>query len=108
VLFDGEPLHPLRDLWDAAVRHKSVKLTCTRCGHSASFPAAALWWHFHRRGWNDRFGPVRRRMVCSVCWYERANKVRRPVLDLVDEAPSELRLAMPSSQAWKRELGRRR
>ena len=43
-LFDGRGVHPLRDLFDAAVRHKTVRLTCVRCRHANSFSAAALWW----------------------------------------------------------------
>ena len=48
-IFDGAGVHPLRDLFDAAVRHKSVKLTCTRCGHAKIFSALALWWLFERK-----------------------------------------------------------
>src|SRR5687768_9168707 len=47
--------YPLRDLFDAAVRQYGVRLTCLRCGHVRIFHAHALWYHFHRRGWNDRF-----------------------------------------------------
>ena len=107
-VFDGPGLHPLRDLFDAAARHKSVKLTCVRCRHANILSAAALWWLFQRNGWKDRFGDVRRRCVCLYCWRRHGFKIRNPVLELVDEAPRDLTLPMPSELDWKRELRRRR
>ncbi|HEV2817647.1 MAG TPA: hypothetical protein VGW40_10570 [Allosphingosinicella sp.] len=107
-IFDGPPVHPLRDLFDAAVRHKSVKLTCTRCRHAKTFSAAALWWLFHRKGWQDDFEQVRRRFVCGLCLVRLHMRVRSPRLELVDDDPTDESFPLPSELDWKRELRRRR
>ena len=98
---------PLRDLFDAAVRHRSVRLTCRRCGHAVSFAGAALWWLFERNGWRDRFREVERRFHCRRCRAAGGGTVR-PSLDLIAEPPTEVSLPMPTEVAWKRELRRRR
>ncbi len=100
--------YPLRDLFDAAVRHRGIKLTCRRCGHEKIFNAHALWWHFHKKGWKDRFHEVERRCVCTVCWYRGGHRVRHPDLELVEEVPCDARLPMPPELEWKRECRRRR
>jgi len=107
-IFDGPGVHPLRDLFDAAVRHKTVRLTCRRCRYQNSYAAAALWWLFHRNGWADRFEAVAKRFYCSLCRQRLHIKVHRPRLELTDEAPADRSLAMPSELDWKRELRRRR
>ena len=107
-IFDGPGVHPLRDLFDAAVRNKSVRLTCTRCGHAKIFSAVALWWLFERKGWQDRFDQVRRRCVCSLCYMRLHIRVRAPAFELVDDPPTDTSLPMPSELDWKRELRRRR
>lgn len=100
--------YPLRDLFDAAVRHKAIKLTCLKCRHASVFDSHALWWLFHQRGWHDRFHEVQRRCVCTVCWYRDGLRVRHPTLELVNEPPTEARLPLPPELEWKRELRRRR
>ncbi len=100
--------YPLHDLFDAAVRHRTIKLVCKRCGHVCIFDAHALWWHFSQRGWQDRFQDVRRRCVCTVCWYGLQQKINFPDLQLVEEEPNDTRLPMPPELEWKRELRRRR
>ena len=100
--------YPLRDLFDAAVRHRSVKLTCAKCRHVTVFSAAALWWLFHKKGWQDRFADVQKRCVCLLCLHERQLRIRYPELELVDDPPTETRLPLPSEIDWKRELRRRR
>ncbi len=100
--------YPLRDLFDAAVRHKNVKLTCGQCRHVTLFSGSALWYLFHRNGWQDRFHEVQKRCICLICLHRRGMKVRFPELELVDEMPSETRLPEPSEIEWKRELRRRR
>jgi len=100
--------YPLRDLFDTAVRGRSIKLTCRRCGHVSVLNAHALWWLFHRNGWSDRLADVQKRCTCMICWYRLKEKVRRPSLELVHDEPTETRLPMPSELDWKRELRRRR
>lgn len=105
---DLPTVYPLRDLWDAAVRGRAVRLTCRACGHGAVFSAAALWWLFQRKGWADRFRDVQRRSLCIMCLHRRSEKVRNPELELVEEPPTDTSLPLPSEMEWKRELRRRR
>ncbi|HEX6376132.1 MAG TPA: hypothetical protein VFZ91_10475 [Allosphingosinicella sp.] len=100
--------YPLRDLFDAAVRNRNVRLTCTQCRHSAVFSSHGLWWLFHRKGWVDTFAAVRRRCLCIICLHRRGVKVRSPDFALVADPPTDLSLPMPSELDWKRELRRRR
>ena len=99
---------PLRDLFDAAIRARNVRLTCRECRHAAVLSSHALWWLFHRRGWVDNFRQVRRRSLCILCLHRRGARVRDPELALVDDAPTDTSLPMPSELDWKRELRRRR
>jgi hypothetical protein len=105
---DLRSAYPLRDLFDAAARQRNVRLACTHCGHAAIFDSHALWWLFARKGWADRFADVRRRCVCSICWWERRERARLPDLELVDDPPTESRLPLPSEIDWQRERRRRR
>lgn len=100
-------LHPFRDLYDAAIRHSAVRIVCDRCKHTAVLQTAALWQHFSRQGWNDRFEQVRARLFCLPCWYHGAVK-RRPSLFFCDDAPTDTRFPMPTNQEWKSEARRRR
>jgi hypothetical protein len=99
---------PLRDLFDAAARGRSVRLTCRKCRHSAVLSSHALWWLFHRKGWVDTFQAVRKRCLCLLCLHRRGEKVRDAEFELVDEAATDTSLPMPSELEWKRELRRRR
>jgi ribosomal protein L44E len=107
-MVDLPSAYPLRDLFDAAVRNRNIKLTCQACHHATIFDGHALWWLFKRRAWADRFPEVQRRMVCTVCFYRRSEKLRSAKLELVEEEPTETSLALPSELDWKRELRRRR
>lgn len=100
--------YPLRDLFDAAVRHRQVRLTCRRCGHQAVFDGAALWWLFERKGWKARFGEAVKRFWCRRCSARAGTKVRDGRLELVEAAVTETGLPMPSAVDWKREMRRRR
>lgn len=91
----------LRDVFDAAVRGYTIKLTCQSCRHARVFNAHALWWLFHRRGWNDRFPHLRRRAVCSACLGGQGRKIRQPKLDLVYDDPTGTPLPMPPEHEWK-------
>jgi hypothetical protein len=97
-----ELANPIRDLFDAAVRHYTIKLTCTRCRHQRIFDPHALWYHFHKRGRPDWLPDVREKCRCTSCG------ARRPTLDLVREPPTDETLPMPSETVWKKELRRRR
>lgn len=99
--------YPLRDLFDAAVRKRTVRLTCRRCRHVNSFPSAALWWLFQRRGWDDRFAAVCQRCICRHCLL-RGDRIGNPRMTLTWETPLDQSLPMPSERDWKRERSRRR
>ena len=99
---------PLRDLFDAAVRHPGVKLTCRRCGHARILSAPGLWWLFNRKGWRDDLRDVQRRYFCLMCWHSGGHRIHFPELELVDEEPTDSSLPLPSPLDWKRELRRRR
>ena len=105
---DPPTAYPLRDLFDVAVRGRAVRLTCGACGHGTVLSSHALWWLFHRKGWVDTLREVRRRCLCIMCLHRRGAKVRDPELALVDEAPTDTSLPMPSELDWKREVRRRR
>jgi hypothetical protein len=95
-------VNPVRDLFDATAHHYALKLTCRHCRRQRIFPAAAVWWHFKRRGFTDRLRDVPQRFRCQSC--ER----RGPTLDLVHEEANDASLPLPSEQDWKHELRRRR
>jgi hypothetical protein len=42
--------YPLRDLFDAAVRRKSIKLARVKYRHVCIFDSHAVEWRFHKRG----------------------------------------------------------
>lgn len=99
---------PLRDLFDAAVRQRSVRLTCKRCSHETVYASAALWWLFEKKGWQDRLRDVPRRFYCRLCQMRYGQRVRMPKLELVSDPPTATDLPLPSELDWKRELRRRR
>jgi hypothetical protein len=100
--------YPLRDLFDAAVLTAISSSLCRQYQHLAVFHCHALWWLFQRRGWNDRFGDVTKRCVCTICWYRVGKKVRDPRFELVTDAPTDSRFPMPNELDWKGESRRRR
>ena len=106
-----EPLpspYPLRDLFDAAVRGHTIRLTCWKCGHARVLHAHALWWKFHRRGWPAGFRDLKSRCVCLACLRNRREIIRNPRLQLVHEPITGEPLPLPPAHEWKREVGRRR
>lgn len=105
MFVDGSP-HAVTDLWDVGAHHLNLKFTCPRCLHSRVFHAAAVWWLFRQRRWNDRLSEVRQHFVCGVCWAAHRVKVRNPQMQIVkdDHEP----LPLPPEDEWKREARRRR
>lgn len=51
-----------------------IKATCQTpgCGHRAVFFQLSLWWHFERKGWDDRFRAAHKRFRCTKCQKYRA------------------------------------
>ena len=95
-------VNPVRDLFDAAAHHYALKLTCQGCRRQRIFAAAAVWWHFKRKGLADRLRDVPKRFRCKDCGR------RGPSLDLVHEEPNDGSLPLPSDLDWKHELRGRR
>ena len=101
-MYPAGSAYPLRNLWDAAVRSYCLKLTCRGCRRARTIHAAAVWYHFGRKGWPDRLREVPKRFRCRVC--DR----RGPRLDLVHDAPDDTSLPLPPEHEWRREQRRRR
>jgi len=70
------------------------------------FDPHGLWWHFHRRGWDDRLGEARRRFWCRVCRSLTKRKVQPSRLDLIATTPADFRLPWPDDATWKRQVAR--
>ena len=97
--------NPIQDLFDAAVRHHTIKVSCG-CGNVGIFDPHALWYLFERKGWNDKLSAVRKRMRCLQC-YAAKRKRTLAALELCDENHTR-QLPMPDLIEWKRQLRRRR
>lgn len=92
-------------VFDAATLHLSVCPAC-QCGHSARFEAHGLWWHFQRRGWDDRLDVARARFWCRVCGSRDRRKVRPVRLDALPWRAGDFELPMPDEREWKRAVAR--
>ncbi|NLR72873.1 hypothetical protein HGI47_18515 [Novosphingobium sp. ERN07] len=92
-------------IFEAATLKHSVIPVCS-CGHSASFNPFGLWWHFQRRGWDDRLGPARQRFWCRVCHSSHRRKVHPVKLDLGRLAETDFALPWPDEREWKRAVAR--
>jgi hypothetical protein len=95
-------VNPLREIFDAAAKAYSVKLTCRSCRRERILSAAAIWRRFRRKGYSELLREIPAKFRCRVC--DR----REPVMDLVHEEPNDTSLPLPTDQEWKRELGRLR
>ncbi|TCM17191.1 hypothetical protein EDF56_106307 [Novosphingobium sp. PhB165] len=87
-------------IFEAATLHHSVQVVC-RCGHSARFESHGVWWHFTRRGWDDRFGPARKRFWCRVCRSKERKKVHPVKLEPVNWKEGDFELPWPDERRWK-------
>lgn len=94
--------NPVRELFDAAAHHYALRVTCKGCRRQRVLSAAAVWWHFQKRGFSEWLRDVPQRFKCTSC------ELRGPHLDLVREEPTDTSLPLPSELEWKHELRRRR
>lgn len=53
-------------LFEAAAHHRTIRVQCY-CGQVSVLNPHALWWHFSRRGCDERITKVRDRFKCSGC-----------------------------------------
>jgi ribosomal protein S27AE len=107
MFIDGSP-HAVTNLWDVGAHHLNLKFTCGRCGHSRVFHAAAVWWLFRQRGWNEHLSQVRQRFVCGACWAAHRVRARAPRMEVVKEDHEAPSLPLPPEREWKQESKRRR
>src|SRR5690349_3167721 len=98
-----ELANPIRDLFDAAVRRRNIRVSCG-CGHHAVLDAHALWWLFERNGWKIALPEVARRCICSRCVGAARGPRRPPQLEAVHEPATDQSLPMPPEAEWKRQL----
>src|SRR5688572_29425277 len=91
-------VNPIRELFDAAAHGYAIRLVCRGCRRGRIFHAAAIWWHFRRKGLSELLRDVPGRFRCREC--DR----RDPVMDLVREEPNDVSLRLPANHEWKREL----
>ena len=88
-------------IFEAAAWHYAIKVTCSGCRRSAVFNPHALWWHFQRRGLDDRLNVAHRHFWCRRCGRGAAKP-----LELVRESADGVQLTMPPEGEWKRAINR--
>ena len=93
-------------IFEAAAWHYAIQPVCSQCPHSAIFHPHALWWHFRKRGWDERLGAARARFWCRKCGERMGQRVRPRLLELVRETEDMICLEMPSEAEWKRAVNR--
>lgn len=92
-------------LFEAAAWNYAVRPVCA-CGHEASFNPHGLWWHFHKRMWDDRLEPARGRFWCRECSLQKHRRIRPLRLELVQQSQNDIELAFPPEREWKRAVSR--
>jgi hypothetical protein len=107
MFINGNP-HAVTDLWDVGAHRYNLKFTCRGCGHARVFHAAALWWWFEQRRWNGHLSVVPSRIVCGVCWSALRQKVRDPIMEIVDDPDEGDDLPLPPAREWRLAARRRR
>jgi hypothetical protein len=98
---------PPHNLFEAARKHYTIKLTCKVCGHWHIFDAHALWFLFERRYWDGHLRQVGRRFWCVQCM-KLGKKVKLPKVEPVKDDPTGPQPPMPDEGHWRQELRRRR
>ncbi|GAA0326075.1 hypothetical protein GCM10009087_40490 [Sphingomonas oligophenolica] len=88
-------------IFEAAAFQYAIKARCCRCGHSNILDPHALWWHFERKGWDNRLTKAAARFRCLRCPVST-----RVELTLVREEATLDRLPMPDIGTWKRAINR--
>ncbi len=96
----------LRTLEQCALYRRTLRLTCPRCRHVRVFDAVALWWLFHRRGWNDGLSAMAQRVRCSLC--DKQGHVTRPRIVIGRDEPTGEQPPYPDAATWKRLVSRYR
>lgn len=92
-------------VFEAAAWHRAVKLTCPRCGHSATYNAHCLWWRLRKAGKDDSFAVLRQRYFCRRCRDADGQKVR-PRIETTTLTIDAITGDWPDEREWKRALSR--
>lgn len=97
----------LRTLERCALHKRTLRLSCPACGRSRVMDAAALWWLFRRRGWDDALPAVAKRLCCEACRDGR-NRIVRPRCAVTRDAPEGPQPPDPDPREWRRLVSRYR
>lgn len=92
-------------LFEAAAWHYAVKPVC-RCSHFATFNPHGLWWYFEKRRLDDRLLRVQKYFWCRKCGERIGQRIRPVRIDLVAETDTDICLALPPMNEWKRAVSR--
>ena len=104
-----ENYRPYRDLTDCALFHKNLRVKCRGCGAEKVFSGYALWWLFHKRGWDDSLRAAGRRFRCVSCSYGTRRRERSAVeLSITHDTATGPQPPMPDEREWKRLVNRTR
>lgn len=97
----------LRTLEQCALHKRTLRLTCPTCGRSRVMDAAALWWLFRRKGWDDALPGVANRLCCEPCRDGR-KAVVRPRWAVTRDEPEGPQPPHPDRHDWRRLVSRYR
>lgn len=97
----------LRTLEQCALYKRTIRLTCPGCGRSRVMDAAALWWLFRRKGWDDALGEAAKRLCCERCRSED-DRVIRPSWTVTREMPEGPQPPYPDKHEWRKLVSRYR
>jgi hypothetical protein len=89
-------------LFECVMRRQAVRVAC-RCGHFNHFDPAGLWWHFHRKGWQDEFRDARERFYCRPCRIRHGSLIRPVSIEPCADWPV-VALPVPDERTWKRAI----
>lgn len=104
-----ENYRPYRYITDCALFHENVRVKCRSCSAEKVFSGYALWWLFHKRGWDDTLKTAGRRFRCINCSYEVKNRRRTMAeLSITCDEPTGRQPPMPDEREWKRLINRQR
>ena len=86
-------------MFEAAAWHYCIVATCRKCSHEAVFDPHAIWWLFHRNGWDGGLKSARRRFKCARCG-------AGAFLTWDQNKETTVTLPMPDDGEWKRAISR--
>ena len=104
-----ENYRPYRHITDCALFHENLRVKCRGCSNEKIFSGYALWWLFHRKGWDDSLKIAGRRFRCIRCSYAAKGRGRSAVdLSLTRKEATGPQPPMPDERDWKRLVNRTR